>query len=86
MILKSADSCIGTALTAWLSPEAHLLSGFGHHVLALAANAAEARHLGAAGALVASQARRNGVRVLFSHIARACLIALAAATASFQIA
>jgi hypothetical protein len=26
------------------------------------------------------------VRVLFSHIARACLIALAAATASFQIA
>lgn len=59
-----------STLAVWLFPEgAHLLSGLGHHVLALAAHAAEAGHLCAAGALVASQARSNGMRVLFSHVA-----------------
>ena len=57
-----------------------LLGGLGHNLLALAAHAPEARDLRAACALVAAQARRNRVRVLFPHVPRARLPARPAPT------
>ena len=64
-----------------MSEGSHLLGGLGHYLFALAAHAPEARDLRAAGALIAAQARRNGVRVLFPHVSGACFPARSAPTA-----